>query len=269
MDMFIADLPNHFVFVNATNAGPQFAPMRPETVYAAVRSITRRADGAVPDEWTPHWLRHTHATALLMSGCPPHVVMRRLGHLDVQTTLSVYGWVTEDAELRAVAELGASSRPDRCGGSPAMTRPTSLTALRPDPAWDAIWATVPEPWRTGLVRLDAEPFTEVFVRNTNYLRSVKEYNFQPANLRMAQELLWWLWTIWREGTRKIDPAMLRWWQRAVDTLTTQTRARSIADLQPAMVVREALRQFEKRNGRIPHRGICATSNPSPTPSTNT
>ena len=104
MDMFVADLTSHFMFVNATNAGPQFAPMRPETVYAAVRSITRRAGGAVPDEWTPHWLRHTHATALLMSGCPPHVVMRRLGHIDVQTTLSVYGWVTEDAELRAVAD---------------------------------------------------------------------------------------------------------------------------------------------------------------------
>ena len=30
--------------------------------------------------------------------------MRRLGHRDVQTTLSRYGWVTEDAELRALAD---------------------------------------------------------------------------------------------------------------------------------------------------------------------
>lgn len=104
IDMVVPDLPNHFVFVNATSAGPQFAPMRPETVYAAVRSVTRRAAGQIPEQWTPHWLRHTHATALLLSGCPPHVVMRRLGHLDVQTTLSVYGWVTDDAELRAVAD---------------------------------------------------------------------------------------------------------------------------------------------------------------------
>jgi len=29
--------------------------------------------------------------------------MRRLGHQDIQTTLGIYGWVTEDAELRALA----------------------------------------------------------------------------------------------------------------------------------------------------------------------
>ena len=29
--------------------------------------------------------------------------MRRLGHADIQTTIDLYGWVTEDAELRAVA----------------------------------------------------------------------------------------------------------------------------------------------------------------------
>jgi integrase len=33
-----------------------------------------------------------------------HVVMRRLGHADIQTTINLYGWVTEDAEMRAVAE---------------------------------------------------------------------------------------------------------------------------------------------------------------------
>lgn len=99
------DLSEHFVFVNAGNScGEPFAPLRMETIYAAVRSVKRRLDGQVPPEWTPHWFRHTHATALLLSGCPPHVVMRRLGHLDVQTTLSTYGWVTEDAELRAVSD---------------------------------------------------------------------------------------------------------------------------------------------------------------------
>lgn len=73
-------------------------------MYATVRRVKRQHTGAHPHDWTPHWFRHTHATALLLSGCPPHVVMRRLGHLDVQTTLSVYGWVTQDAELRAVAD---------------------------------------------------------------------------------------------------------------------------------------------------------------------
>jgi len=34
----------------------------------------------------------------------PVVVSRRLGHADVQTTIDLYGWVTEDAEMRAAAE---------------------------------------------------------------------------------------------------------------------------------------------------------------------
>lgn len=104
-DMLVDDFPNSFVFVNAgTSRGEPFAPLRMETIYATVRSLKRRLPEATPPEWTPHWLRHTHATALLLSGCPPHVVMRRLGHLDVQTTLGTYGWVTEDAELRAIAD---------------------------------------------------------------------------------------------------------------------------------------------------------------------
>ena len=57
----------------------------------------------LPEGWSPHWLRHTHASALLLAGVPLHVVSRRLGHADVQTTMDLYGWVTEDAELRAVA----------------------------------------------------------------------------------------------------------------------------------------------------------------------
>lgn len=99
----IPDLDIHFVFVNLAG-GQLFAPIRPETVYAKVRSLTRNAKGVLPQQWSPHWLRHTHATALLLSGVPPHVVMRRLGHQDIQTTLSTYGWVTEDAEMRTLAE---------------------------------------------------------------------------------------------------------------------------------------------------------------------
>ena len=30
--------------------------------------------------------------------------MRRLGHADIQTTMNLYGWVSEDAELRGVAD---------------------------------------------------------------------------------------------------------------------------------------------------------------------
>jgi site-specific recombinase XerD len=92
-----------YVFVNFARR-PYFSPTRPETVYDCVRRLKRRLGAALPAGWTPHWLRHTHATALLLNGTAPHVVMRRLGHADIQTTLSLYGWVTEEAEMRSLAD---------------------------------------------------------------------------------------------------------------------------------------------------------------------
>jgi integrase/recombinase XerD len=97
------DLAGHFVLVNLQR-GRWLAPLRPETVYDKVASLKRRLGDAVPEGWTPHWFRHTHASALLLSGAREHVVMRRLGHADIQTTLNLYGWVSEDAELRALAD---------------------------------------------------------------------------------------------------------------------------------------------------------------------
>lgn len=102
IDLDVGNLSQHWVFVNVARP-PRWRPMRPETVYDRVRAITRALDGQVPADWSPHWMRHTHATALLLSGCQPHVVMRRLGHADIQTTLNTYGWVTEDAQMRALS----------------------------------------------------------------------------------------------------------------------------------------------------------------------
>src|SRR5664280_2769295 len=89
----VADLDAAHVFVNLAHA-PRFAPWRPESVYDLVRRLRRQLAGQVPAGWTPHWFRHSHATALLLSGAPVHVVSRRLGHTDVQTTLNVYAHVT-------------------------------------------------------------------------------------------------------------------------------------------------------------------------------
>ena len=58
---------------------------------------------------------HPHATALLLSGVPVHVVSRRLGHADVQTTLSTYAHVTEDAEMRAAGQWQAFTAGWRVG----------------------------------------------------------------------------------------------------------------------------------------------------------
>jgi len=102
-DLASDDFDAAFVFVNLGRE-PRFAPWKPESVYDLVDRLRRQLAGHVPDGWSPHWLRHSHATALLLSGVPVHVVSRRLGHADVQTTLSTYAHVTEDAELRAVAD---------------------------------------------------------------------------------------------------------------------------------------------------------------------
>jgi integrase len=105
-DLTAGDLDEACVFVNLARE-PRFAPWRPESVYDLVRRLRRELAGQVPPGWTPHWFRHSHATALLLAGVPVHVVSRRLGHADVQTTLNIYGHVTDDAELRAVAEWKA------------------------------------------------------------------------------------------------------------------------------------------------------------------
>ena len=43
------------------------------------RRLRAELAGQVPAGWTPHWFRHSHATALLLAGVPVHVVSRRLG----------------------------------------------------------------------------------------------------------------------------------------------------------------------------------------------
>ncbi|SIT72116.1 tyrosine-type recombinase/integrase [Microbacterium sp. RU33B] len=101
IDAYVPDFPHHFAFVNLAKP-PYFAPMRSESVQQKIRGISK-AHPSLPDKWSAHWFRHTHASALLLSGVPPHVVQQRLGHADVQTTLNTYGWVTADAELRALS----------------------------------------------------------------------------------------------------------------------------------------------------------------------
>jgi integrase len=80
---------------------PLLAALREGTVRDKVTALRRRGIG--PPGWTPHWFRHSHASALLLAGTAEWVVSRRLGHAHVQTTLDLYGWVREDEALRAAA----------------------------------------------------------------------------------------------------------------------------------------------------------------------
>ncbi|HEY2763976.1 MAG TPA: tyrosine-type recombinase/integrase [Pseudonocardiaceae bacterium] len=117
-DLATDDFDATCIFVNLDRE-PRFTPWRPESVYDLVERLRRQLSGQVPQTWTPHWMRHSHATALLLSGVPVHVVSRRLGHSDVQTTLNTYAHVTEDAEMRAVADWKAFTAGWRAVGSGA------------------------------------------------------------------------------------------------------------------------------------------------------
>jgi integrase len=99
-DLGIAAEPDGPLFVNL-NRPPYLAALREGSVRDKVSSLRKREVGAAG--WTPHWFRHTHATALLVGGTPDWIVSRRLGHAHVQTTLDLYGWVSEDEALRAAA----------------------------------------------------------------------------------------------------------------------------------------------------------------------
>jgi integrase len=90
------------VFINVFR-GEFGRPLRPETIYDWIEGFKRRHP-LLPAGWTPHWFRHTHATALLLAGVPEHVVQRRLGHADIQTLMTTYAHVTEDAAMRAAAD---------------------------------------------------------------------------------------------------------------------------------------------------------------------
>ena len=80
---------------------PLLSSLREGTVRDKTNALRRRGIGV--EGWSPHWFRHSHATALLLAGTPEWVVSRRLGHAHVQTTLDLYGWVREDEALRAAA----------------------------------------------------------------------------------------------------------------------------------------------------------------------
>ena len=52
-----------------------------------------------------HDLRHTHASLLLLDNVPMHVVSRRLGHSNIQTTINAYGHLLPNSDQEAAARF--------------------------------------------------------------------------------------------------------------------------------------------------------------------
>ena len=59
-------------------------PLSARRVHQLVRQAAKRA--GLPDEVSPHWLRHAHASHSLARGCPIHLVQATLGHASIATT---------------------------------------------------------------------------------------------------------------------------------------------------------------------------------------
>jgi integrase len=82
---------------------------KPYPVYQTIRRRFMRAAEAagIPEDFTPHSLRHAFASVLLGKGVPLGDVSEWLGHKDVNTTYKTYRHMMPDAPLRAVAALDA------------------------------------------------------------------------------------------------------------------------------------------------------------------
>jgi integrase len=89
------------------------APKKPRILEVAKTLGLERPDV------TPHWLRHTHAGMLILSGESLPAIQKRLGHASIQTTVDVYGRMIEDASDAGLDKVAAM-----LGGTP----PAAITS---------------------------------------------------------------------------------------------------------------------------------------------
>jgi integrase len=92
------DVDSDYVFVNLWS-GRVGAPM----TYASVHQLVGRIRARTGVEFTPHMLRHTHATELIRSGVAIEVVARLLTHQSSTTTSQIYVHL-DAADVRAALE---------------------------------------------------------------------------------------------------------------------------------------------------------------------
>ena len=78
-------------------------PMHPSSITAWTKKF--REANSLP-EFTPHALRHTSATLLIMSGVPVRAVAARLGHANQTTTMTVYSHAIQTVDALASDIIG-------------------------------------------------------------------------------------------------------------------------------------------------------------------
>ena len=80
--------------------------------------------------FTPHCLRHTHATYLLRNGVPVIAVSRRLGHRDCKTTLNIYNHCMSEDNTRVINLLNNLSNGTKNGTMKTETQSYSGRGVR-------------------------------------------------------------------------------------------------------------------------------------------
>jgi integrase len=69
--------------------------------------LAKLCDEAKVKKINVHGLRHTCATLLISAGAPANVVQKRLGHANVEMTLSIYAHVLPSMQQDAARQMGA------------------------------------------------------------------------------------------------------------------------------------------------------------------
>jgi len=81
----LEDIESEYVFV-CLKGQKRGQPMR----YTAIQDLFKRLSNVIGRKITPHMMRHTHATELIQQGWDMALVQKRLGHLNIQTTINIY-----------------------------------------------------------------------------------------------------------------------------------------------------------------------------------
>ncbi|MFE3654131.1 site-specific integrase [Streptomyces sp. NPDC059152] len=90
-----------YVFVNLWGS-PVGAPMS----YSSVDRLVRRLRVRTGIAFSPHWWRHSYATALLRRGVAAEIVQHLLGHASISTTVDTYSHLGIEDARHALAAAG-------------------------------------------------------------------------------------------------------------------------------------------------------------------
>lgn len=115
----------------------------------------------------------------------------------------------------------------------------------------ALWAQVPQLWRRETYPMVVEPFKEVFA----HLRQARVVDLQVGLLSVSagQEIMWWVWHCYEQGSRRINAAWLRdvAWALSYHEQKTGVPVVSVLSVTRRQVQHAFQESVYSRQGRLP------------------